>query len=303
MVDSVVVSMADAPKTPEEQAAHDLAMQKVADEKATALSATDKRPNAPDGSNVSLDQKTTTDDGIAKRPDDVPEKFWNAEKGVINTEALLKSQKDGEAALRANQQKTPEQIAADAAAAKTAADADGTTTPDQSTAVTAASKEFAEKGELTSETYDALAKSGLDRGMVDEYILGQQAIVSGLEGAAFGPFEGSKDDYNKAADWAAANMSDDEITALDIQLQSKNPAIVKQGAIALQAKYAANADVDPNVTIIGDGAANITGSIFRSAAEMKTAMRDPKYKTDSAFRADVAGKIDRAGKAGVDLFV
>lgn len=300
MVDTVVVSMeGNETRTPEEQVIHDKAMAELADKEATRLSAIDSRNKDGD---VVL-EPVVGDDGKPVRPEAIPEKFWNADKGEVNVEALLKSQKDGEEAIRlaeANKQLTPEEIAA-AAAAKAAAEKDAPT--DQVASITAASAEFAEKGELTTETYDALAKVGLSKDMVNEYIEGQTAIRTTLTAAAHSPFEGSADEYSKAADWAADTLSDDEIAALDVQLTSRNPALVTQGAIALQAKYAAQADVDPTLTIHGDGGTSVTGTIFKSSAEMKAAMRDPKYAKDSAFRAEVAGKIDRASKAGIELFV
>ena len=113
--------------------------------------------------------------GVTPRPADVPEKFWDAEKGVVNTAALLKSQADAEAALRAANAPapTPEEVAAKAAADAAAAAA----TPAQADVVANASIEFAEKGELSAETYAALNTAGLSNDMVNEYIAGQQAIV------------------------------------------------------------------------------------------------------------------------------
>ena len=300
MVDTVVVSMANEQRTPEEQVVYEQKMADLADAEATKLSASDARNKE---GNVTL-VPVVGDDGKPVRPEAIPEKFWNADKGEVNVEALLKSQKDGEEAILATQaakQKTPEELAAEKVAADKAAAEAGT--PAQAGSIADASKEYAEKGELTDTTYDALAKVGLSKEMVNEYIEGQTAIRTTLTDAAHGPFEGNAENYEKAADWAASALSDDEIAALDVQLTSRNPALVKQGAIALQAKYAAQADVDPLLTIHGDGGTGVTGSYFKSSAEMKAAMSDPKSITDATIRAVADGKIERGDKAGVNIVI
>ena len=291
----MVERVGQSTETPEKDAAqleHEAAMQKVADDNDGTLSMKEK-----DGKETVVtpgSQEPAASNDIPQRPDDIPEKFWDAEKGEVNVTALLKSQQDGEAALRGKTVK-PEGDAESSEGDETPASADPKVVQD-------ASAEFAEKGELSAETYTALEAQGLDKGMVDQYISGQQAINERVQTAAFGAFDGKKENYEAAADWAAANLTEDEIKALDVQITSTNPAIVAEGSKALSEKWIANRDVDPSVTITGEGNTGVTGSYFKSPAEMQTAMSDPKYAKDQAFRDDVAAKIDRAGKAGVNLF-
>ena len=153
MVDTVVVSMANEQRTPEEQVVYEQKMADLADAEATKLSASDSRNKE---GNVTL-VPVVGDDGKPVRPEAIPEKFWNADKGEVNVEALLKSQKDGEEAILATQaakQKTPEELAAEKAAADKAAAEAGT--PAQAGSIADASKEFAEKGKLTEAQLDWL---------------------------------------------------------------------------------------------------------------------------------------------------
>ena len=222
-------------------------------------------------------------DRVAPRPDNVPEKFWDAEKGVVNTEALLKSQADAEAALRKGDPKPEPKEGEEGYVAP----AEG-----QGKAVADASAEFAEKGELTPETFTALEAVGLSKEMVNAYIDGQKAVVSNLQEAAYSPFEG-KDGYDKAATWAAENMDEEAIKALDVQLTSNNPAIVAKGAEALAAKYVAEADIEPD-TIRGNANDSTAGGTYKSSREMMKDMASQKYKTDESFRKEVAAKIGRS---------
>jgi len=276
--------------TPEAQAEHDAKMAALADANQGNLS------YKKDGETTQVTGGEEAAGGeaapaVAERPADIPEKFWDAVKGEVNIPALLKSQKDAEAALRGKQAEPAK--AEEAAAEETEAEAAPEVKADQTAAVTAASAEFAKDGALSESTYDQLATVGLDRGMVDTYISGQQAIVTQLETAAATPF-GGMEGYNEAANWAAENLTSDDIAALDVQLTSSNPAIVKAGAEALKARHAAEADITPDVTLSGQGSPSNAGTAFRSGAEMQAAMSDPRYRTDPAFRAEVADKIARS---------
>ena len=275
MVDQVNVALAGQEKTPEE-IAKEAEMVKVAEKNEGTLSLDNK-----DGEKTVV--KPEGAPAVAERPAEIPEKFWDAEKGEVNTAALLKSQQDGEKALREKgiepKDETPE------------VKPEGEQTP---TAVTTAQANYDANGKLEEADYTALAGVGMDRATVDAYIAGQKAIIANLESAAAAPFGDSMDNFNAAAQWAGENLTKDEIAALDVQLTSTNPAIVKQGATALQAKYAAGADIIPEVTIHGDGATNQGGTSFSSSADMQKAMSDPRYKNDASYRAEVAGKISRS---------
>ena len=226
------------------------------------------------------------DTTVTERPADVPEKFWDAENGVINTAALLKSQADAEAALRAS--KKPDEKPAEGSAEETPG-----VTGEQKPVVANASAEYAEKGELSDATYAALDAAGLPKDMVDQYIAGQKAIVGNLQVAAYEPFENGQEGYEAAANWAAEKLSESEIKAFDVQLMSTNPAIVAQGAKALAAKYKAEADVEPD-TIRGNSNNPATGGVYGSSREMMKDMSSTEYRTSASFRNEVAVKLGRS---------
>jgi hypothetical protein len=155
-----------------------------------------------------------------------------------------------------------------------------------------ASAEYAEKGELSAETYAALDKVGLPKTMVDGYIAGQQAIVGQLQTAAWTPFDG-QEGYEAAANWAAQNLTDAEITALDVQLTNSNPDIVAQGAKALAARFAKDGDREPT-TIRGEANSGAQGGVYTSSRDMMKDMSSAKYRTSETFRQEVARKLSRS---------
>lgn len=289
MVERVNVGADVNPDAADQQAAHDASMAAKADQGVSSISSVNKQF----GESVNMAAKPA-EAATKERPADIPEKFWDSDKGEVNVAALLKAQQDAEKALRQKQvEKKPEEKQEESQAPEVE--------QGQQSAVDAAAAEWAEKGELSDATFEALEKVGLSRDVVNTYIEGQQAIVEKLQNAAYSEFDGTQDTYQKAIQWAANSLSDEEIEALDLQLTSTNPAIVRQGAKTLAARYNAEADITPSVNLQGDGN-TATGSYFRSSHEMTKAMSDPRYAKDESFRNEVAMKIERAIKAGVKLY-
>lgn len=227
-----------------------------------------------------------------ERPDDIPEKFWDSEKGEVNIAALLKSQADGEAALRGQVKPEPKEGEEGYVKPEPKEGEEGYVAPNQTKAVEAASAEWSEKGTLSDETYTALEGVGLSKDMVNDYIAGQSAIISTLQASAYEPFDG-QEGYTQATTWAAENLSEDEIKAFDVQLTSTNPAIVAQGSKALAAKYKAEADHEPD-TLRGGGNGASAGDSYKSSREMMKDMNSSKYRTSEAFRKEVAQKLGRS---------
>ena len=234
-----------------------------------------------------------TGDEVTKRPDDIPEQFWDAEKGEVNTAALLKSQADGQTEInKLRGGKPDDELTDDEKAAKKAEEDAAKAAEANPKVVEDASAEFAKDGKLSEATYTALEGAGLSKEMVDSYIAGQSAIVSNLQAAAYDPFDGQAG-YDTAAQWAAETLTEDEIKALDVQLMSNNPAIIAQGAEALKKRYVAEADVEPD-TIRGDGNGAGAGGVYSSSREMMKDMNSAKYRTSESFRKEVALKLARS---------
>lgn len=223
--------------------------------------------------------EVTPEPAPADRPEWLPEKFKSVEdmaKAYSELEKKLGAPKDEPA---------PAEAPAEGA---------------QDNAVAAAQAEFAEKGELSDGTFEALAKAGLDRSTVEAYIAGQQAQIATLRSAAF-EVTGGEEGFNKMAAWGRDNLQPGEIAAIDALLGAADPAVIAEGAKQLAAKFNAEADVDPTTVIHGQGAAPSAGH-FRSRAELVAAMSDKRYSSDPAYREEVAGKIARASRAGVQLY-
>lgn len=272
MADTVVVPPADGKPAAD---AHAAAMQKKVDEAGKAIEA----GKQPEGSKP-------------QRPDGVPEKFWDAEKGTVKTDDLLKSyseleKKQGSAKPDEKQDDGAKKAAEDEVAKK-AAEAAAAAKLD----LVPFEKEYAEKGALTDESYKALEAKGVTREMVDNYIAGRIATAEKYERDVFAAASISgREQYESMVEWAKANLKPDELETYNKQVVA-TAAEAKLAVAGLKARYDAAVGSDPNL-VQGKGKGP-SADIFRSVEEHKAAIRDPRYKKDSAYRAEVESKLARS---------
>lgn len=227
-----------------------------------------------------------------QRPEHIPEKFWNAEKGEADYEAMAKSYAELEKKLS--------EKPADKKEGEKADDKKGEAT-EPAALREKANAEFAEKGDLSAETYAEYEKLGVTREQIAGYIEGQKAVMALRQREAFDT-AGGEDQYKAMIAWAKSAYTPAEIEAYDNAVIGSTDAAVRTNAIKnLAARYEAENGKDGNLQG-GTNSASV-GDHFKSKAEMVKAMSDPQYKKDAAYRAQVAQKTANALKAGVNLGV
>jgi hypothetical protein len=145
-------------------------------------------------------------------------------------------------------------------------------------------------GELPQETYTKLAEAGFDQDTVDSFIAGQQALASQLE-AGVHDTVGGKEQYAQMLQWAATNLSQEEITAFDNAVTSGDMAMAKMAARGLHASYVEANGSDPSL-VKGNTTPARGPKPYGSDAEIVRDMGSQKYKTDPAFRAQVAERLN-----------
>lgn len=147
------------------------------------------------------------------------------------------------------------------------------------------SQEIVSQGKLSDASYEELAKQGIPRNIVDAYVAGQMAVAQQSAQEVFNSVGGA-DSYKAMVEWAASNLSADEVAAYNAAVESADKKQIMFAVKGLQARFAAQSE--PRL-VTGDGGKVVRG--FRSSAEVVEAMKDPKYKNDPAFRADVERRM------------
>jgi len=163
-----------------------------------------------------------------------------------------------------------------------------------------AAQEFDEGGAITPETLDALSE--LDsRTLVEtwaKYISesrgqAEQAQVSNAEVQRIYQSVGGQQAYTEMTQWAAENLSAEEIGAYDSVVNSGILDAAYWAVQGLKAKYAeANGSQGKRYS---GGRAPAPQPGFRSHAELAAAIRDPRYNEDPAYRMDIEAKLARSG--------
>jgi hypothetical protein len=153
-------------------------------------------------------------------------------------------------------------------------------------------------GTLEAGDYEQLAEAGFNRDMVDAYLSGlqykqaQDTALSVKEVAAIKQSLGGEAEYNKMIEWAAVNLSADEIEGFNQIINTPSMAAVKMAITGLHARYSAVEGREPK--LIGGRAPKGSTDKFESTAQLVEAMSDPRYSKDPAYQKKVQDKLSRS---------
>jgi hypothetical protein len=220
---------------------------------------------------------TTAPADTTTAPEGVPAKFWDAEKGAVNVDALLKSYGELEKAHSApvDDTPTPDHDVAQQAVKDAGLDWD--------TIVGKASS-----GGLEDSDFAALEGVGIPKAVVDNYLtLARNESLRQTELAH--QHVGGEAKMNELLDWAAANLSAPEIATYNQMLGTRDGW--KPALDVISAKMAAASKTAGEPTLQGGVGGRADTAGYRSRAEMSKDMASPQYQTDPAFRAQVAQKV------------
>ena len=103
---------------------------------------------------------------------------------------------------------------------------------------------------------------------------------------------GGSNEYAAIMGWAKENLSDQEIEMYDSVMDRGDPASAFFAAQAL--RYRFNETVGTDGQMLTGKASSNNSEVFRSQAELVTAMSDPRYESDPAYRNDLLSKLDRS---------
>ena len=165
-----------------------------------------------------------------------------------------------------------------------------------------ASLEFNEKGELAPETlskFEGMSSQDLVSAYMDMQskageVEPQQeapdltdAQVNTIKNSA-----GGEEAYRNIIGWAEQNLPKDTVQAFDALCDSGNVQAIQLAVNGLKAQYE-NANGYEGRMLSGKPP-QTSGDVYRSQAELVSAMSDPRYDNDPAFRMDVMEKLDRS---------
>jgi hypothetical protein len=151
---------------------------------------------------------------------------------------------------------------------------------------------YTANGKLSDSDYTELNAMGFPKEVVDTYIAGQSSVMTQADQDALLEKVGGKDGFDAIAKWAGKALSDDELTEFNAMLANKQaaPFALK----TLKARMEAEEGRAPAVTLEG-GTGNAPAVVgYKTKAEMKEAMRDPRYSSlrrDPAYVKEVEARV------------
>ena len=152
--------------------------------------------------------------------------------------------------------------------------------------------EFAASGTLSADSYEKLSAVGFDKAAVDNYVAGQQALVSQFQNEVMSATPGGPAKYGEMVEWAKANLTDVQIAAYNTAVSTGNKDQAKLAVAGLGASFTAAVGNEP--ALLGGRTNGASADVFESIAQMKVAMSDKRYKSDPAYRAAVSAKLGRS---------
>ena len=103
---------------------------------------------------------------------------------------------------------------------------------------------------------------------------------------------GGKKGYSEMMAWAKSNLPADEITMFDEVVNQNDPKSAYFAVKSLHYRYSDTQGVEGKL-LTGKAAPSVDAG-FRSQQELVTAMSDPRYDKDPAYRQEVIQKLDRS---------
>jgi hypothetical protein len=168
--------------------------------------------------------------------------------------------------------------------------------------ITSASQEYTETGEITDETMARFSEmSSAD--LVDAYMEIQAQIPDETTPTSTADLTesdinvvknhvGGESSYNQLIDWAQDNLESNSQDAFDSIVNTGSVEAIKLAVSGLKAQMDESNGYEGRM--LSGKAPQNSGDVFRSQAEVVTAMSDPRYDNDPAYRQDLIEKLDRS---------
>jgi len=148
-------------------------------------------------------------------------------------------------------------------------------------------QEYNETGQLSEDAYLALQEAGIEPQMVDTWIAGQEAIADQQIDSIYN-MVGGEQAYNGMLEWAGNNLQSWEMDAFNDQIESldANSMFAVQGLMARMQ----NDEGSPPMLYQGEPS-QYSAPKYDSLAQLTSAMSDPRYASDPAFRMEVTNRL------------
>ncbi len=158
--------------------------------------------------------------------------------------------------------------------------------------------EFNKDGSISEDSYKALAKQGLPKAVVDNYIAGQVAVTQAAVSSAQNVV-GGEEAYNELIGWAVENLSDEAKSDFNSKVMSGNPETAKDAIEYLQFKRGGG-NAEPQARRVqGQALDNSSGvKVFADVGQLRSAHANPLYGKDRHYTETIDKRYLKSLEAG-----
>jgi len=231
-------------------------------------------PDGPPGGG-----STWSNDQKSEKPEGVPNKFWNEEKGEVDSASLLASYVELEKKMGSNPSEEAE---------SSTSPSEISPSPDDTFNIGRYEDEYrTNENALKEETYTELqSKFGLEKSEVDKYIQYRQSESDEFAQEIYG-MAGGEESYRSLLGWASNNLSKAEVDRLNTTLTTGEKDLVRVEVLKLNNKYQETVGGDAPSPIGGSTSTNKTGPKgFASVQEAVEARKDKRFELDPGYRQE-----------------
>ncbi len=162
------------------------------------------------------------------------------------------------------------------------------------------------KGEIPQEMYQSLLDAGLSKNSIDSYLTGRATEmgyqntsskeIAEKEVQSIRDSIGGDETYGKMVSWAMDNLPQPEIDGFNEATKTMSGPQLKLMVQGLYTQYQNAMGIEPN--LVTGKPASSGPAPYRSSAEVKNAMNDPRYGKDVTYTQDVYARLEKSDVFG-----
>ena len=160
------------------------------------------------------------------------------------------------------------------------------------------SNRFLENDEISEDDYNKLAEAGFSKQVVDLYLDGVRnaGIAGEVDAEGIKESVGGDESYGQMVSWAMENLPAEDIQAFNKLTDTGDGPAIKLAVQGIYSQYNNAMGIEPNLV---SGRASQSGPTpYRSSAEVKAAMSDPRYGKDVTYTESVYSRLENSDVFG-----
>ena len=160
------------------------------------------------------------------------------------------------------------------------------------------SDRFMENDEISEDDYSKLGEAGFSRQVIDTYLDGiRNASVAGeVDAQGIKDSVGGDESYSQMVSWAIDNLPAEDVQAFNKLTDTGDGPAIKLAVQGIYSQYNNAMGVEPNLYSGRPAASGPTP--YRSTAEVKAAMSDPRYGKDVTYTESVYSRLEKSDVFG-----